>query len=238
MNEPNSLPRRTINFFGNLKLALGSVLLAGLALAVGALVFFAWLTDEMLEGATRNFDESIRSAVHAFAAPALTSVMMAASFLGSTLFLIGFGIVVFIIFFLLKRRRAAIVFALTMLGSTVLLVTLKTVFHRTRPDPFFDTVLPVSYSFPSGHALSSFCFYGALAAIITNRINNRLIQILIWIFAALLVALIGLSRIYLGVHYPSDVLAGYTVALIWVVTVAIGDRLLRAKKGNAETIES
>ena len=218
------------------KLAFG-FLLAALALAVGGLFFFGWLTGEMLQSGTRGFDETVRSFVHQYSSPALTKAMQIASFLGSTLFLTIFGIVIFITFRLLKRHRAATLFAIAMAGSSILLVALKNVFQRARPQPFFETVLPASYSFPSGHSLLSFCFYVALAAIVTARIERRLSQAIIWTCAALLVALIGFSRIYLGVHYPSDVLAGYAAALIWVVAVAASDRLLQRRKSNNKECE-
>lgn len=186
----------------------------------------------MAEGDTRGFDDTIRSFVHQYASPALTDVMRFASFLGSTLFLTIFGVVIFVIFWLLKRRRAATFFVITMAGSTILLVTLKTVFRRARPEPFFETILPASYSFPSGHSLSSFCFYGVLAAIISTRVERRFLKAVIWAGAFLLIALIGLSRIYLGVHYPSDVVAGYAAAFVWVTAVAVADRFLRYRNSK------
>ncbi|HXH69980.1 MAG TPA: phosphatase PAP2 family protein, partial [Pyrinomonadaceae bacterium] len=217
---PNSLE----SIFSRTKLAFGSLLLSTLTVAIGGLIFFGWLTEKMSEGDTRGFDDAVRSFVHQYASPALTILMQIASFLGSTVFLMILGIGIFTVFWLLKRHRAAMLFAITMAGSSILLYTLKTVFRRARPEPFFETLLPASYSFPSGHSLLSFCFYGVLAAIITARIERRLFRVIVWACAALLVALIGLSRIYLGVHYPSDVLAGYTAAFVWVVAVAVTDR--------------
>jgi hypothetical protein len=96
----------------------------------------------------------------------------------------------------------------TILGALVLDLSLKYAFHRPRPVPFFVPA-PYTYSFPSGHSLFSFCFYGVLAGLLTRRIRSRRWRVLIWTLAALLVATIGLSRVYLGVHYPSDVIAGY-----------------------------
>lgn len=218
------------SIFSRAELNLGSLLLAALTAAVGGLIFFGWLADEMSEGDTRGFDETARSFVHEFAAPALTGVMQIFSFLGSTVFLTIFGVGIFIVFWLLKRHRAAAFFAITMAGASILLFALKIAFQRARPEPYFDTLLPASYSFPSGHSLLSFCFYGVLAAIITARVESRLLKVIIWSCAALLVAFVGLSRVYLGVHYPSDVLAGYTAAFVWVVAVAVCDRLLRRRK--------
>lgn len=226
----NTLVRRIIKFFGSIRLALGSLLFAGMLLAIAALFFFSWLAEEMLEGNTHYFDATIRNFIHEFAFPALTSVMQLASFLGSTLFLTIFGISVIIALYLRKHRRGAILFTITTIGASLLLVLLKLAFKRVRPEPFFETVLPASYSFPSGHSLASFCFYGALAVILTDRANKLWQQIIIWISAIIMILLIGISRIYLGVHYPSDVVAGYAVGLIWVITIAIGDKLIQAKK--------
>ncbi|CAN5332721.1 phosphatase PAP2 family protein [soil metagenome] len=226
----NRFLRRFIKFFGSLRLALGLELLIGFIIAIAAVFFFGWLAGEMLGGDTARFDDSIRAFVHTFASPVLTKVMQLASFLGSTLFLVLFGITVFGIFYYFKRRRAAVLFAIATIGATILLVSLKLAFRRVRPEPFFDTILPASFSFPSRHSLASFCFYLALAAIVSNRIKNLGFKILIWIFSAALVLLIGISRIYLGVHYSSDVVAGFVIGFIWVITIAVADRLLRSRK--------
>jgi undecaprenyl-diphosphatase len=235
MDKINRILRRVIRFFGSLRLALGSLLFFGMTAAIAALFFFGWLADEMLEGDMRRFDESIRNFVHGFAFPALTSVMQLASFIGSTLFLTVFGVIIVIALLLRKHRRGAILFAITTIGASSLLVTLKLAFRRSRPEPFFDTILPASYSFPSGHSLASFCFYGALAAILTARIENVWLKTIVWLTATILILLIGTSRIYLGVHYPSDVLAGFIVGLIWVTTIAVGDKLIHARDKKNET---
>ncbi len=236
MSFLNTLLRRLIIFFGSVRLALGSVLFFGMVSAITALFFFGWLADEMLEGDTRRFDEVVRNFVHGLAFPALTSAMQLASFLGSTLFLVIFGVIIVITLYLKKHRHGALIFTITTIGSSVLMLMLKPAFKRPRPQPFFDTILPASYSFPSGHSLASFCFYGALAAILTARIDKLWLQITIWISAAAMVLLIGISRIYLGVHYPSDVVAGFAVGLIWVVTIAIGDKLIHARKKNERSL--
>ncbi len=229
MSFLNTLLRQLIKLFGSLRLALGLELSVGLSLAVGSLFFFGWFADEMAKGDTARYDETVRAFVHSFAAPVLTSVMQAASFVGSTLFLILLGIAIVTALCVKKYRRGGILFAITTVGAGVLLSLLKRAFHRARPEPFFNTILPASDSFPSGHSLGSFCFYFALAAILTNRVEKLWLKIIIWTLAVLLVLLIGISRIYLGVHYPSDVLAGYIVGFIWVVTIAVADQLLKAR---------
>jgi undecaprenyl-diphosphatase len=210
----------TVQFFG-------WRLLTGMLTAIIAVLFFGWLAEDVFENETISFDQSVRGFVHGFAHPALTALMRVITFCGSTVFLIALGICIAVAFHRLRHKRALALFLLTMLGSTVLLVALKTAFHRARPEAFFDFALPDSYSFPSGHSLSSFCFYGILAWLTTARMKNRTAKIAVWTLAALLIYLIGLSRVYLGVHYPSDVLAGYAAGLVWVVTVGLGDFFLR-----------
>jgi membrane-associated phospholipid phosphatase len=205
-------------------------LVAGLVAAIGALLFLAWLANEIPEGELRHFDDGTRAAVHQFASPFLTSSMLGISFLGSTLFLTGLTVVVVLCFALRRWKREAILFGVTMVGAASLDVTLKNVFHRARPVPFFDIVAPKSYSFPSGHALASFCFYGALAAILTTRIKKRKAQVVMWTISAVLVFLIGLSRVYLGVHYTTDVLAGFAAALIWIMTVGFVEQRLASRR--------
>lgn len=215
-------------------------LLLGLGTSIGSLGLFAWLSDEVLEGATRPFDEMTREQVHHLAFPALTTAMISISFLGSTIFLF-FATTVIVILFLLRRwRRDALLFGVTMLGASLLNTTLKLAFHRQRPAPYFDLSPPNSFSFPSGHALASFCFYAGLAAILTTRIESRSVRTLMWFVATACVILIGFSRIYLGVHYTTDVIAGYSAALIWIVMVRFVEVQLsrrRLRKRNAVAVE-
>jgi undecaprenyl-diphosphatase len=208
-------------------------LMLGLGAAIGALVLFAWLTDEVLEGETRHFDDVTRAAVHQFASPALTSLMRGISFLGSTLFLTLATIVVVLWFLYRKWRREAKLFAITMIGASLLNTTLKVAFKRPRPVPFFNLLAPESYSFPSGHSLASCCFFGALAALLTARLEDSKLRAAIWVVSTLLFLLIGLSRIYLGVHYTTDVIAGFVAALIWIMVVRFVEMQLARRRNKA-----
>lgn len=194
-------------------------LLLGLAAAIGALVFFGWLADEVLEGETRQFDEATRAAVHQLASPVLTTIMRGFSFVGSTLALTIASIAVVIRLVMRKLSMEAKLFALTMLGGALLNMTLKLAFKRSRPVPFFNLSTPETYSFPSGHSLMSACFFGAFAALVTARIKNKRVRTTIWIVCTAMFLLIGLSRIYLGVHHTTDVIAGFTAALIWILII-------------------
>ncbi len=205
-------------------------LLLGLAAAIGALIFFGWLADEVLEGETRHFDEVTRAAVHQLASPVLTTIMRGLSFVGSTLALTIASIAVVVRLLMRKLGHEAKLFALTMLGGALLNMTLKLAFKRTRPVPFFNLSPPETYSFPSGHSLMSACFFGALAALLTARIKSRRVRVIIWIVATAMFLLIGLSRIYLGVHYTTDVIAGFTAALIWVLMIRFVELQLKRRR--------
>jgi membrane-associated phospholipid phosphatase len=213
-------------------------LVLGILASVGTLVFFAWLTDEVLDGETRQFDDATRIAVHQFASPVLTKTMRGISFIGSTLFLATATVLMFVWFMKRKWRREAWLFAITMLGAAILNTTLKLTFRRPRPVPFFDLLAPESFSFPSGHSLASFCFFGALATILTARIRNRRINFFTWTIAAIMVFLIGLSRIYLGVHYTTDVIAGFAAAFIWIAVIRFVEMQLARRRRKRQQGES
>jgi undecaprenyl-diphosphatase len=209
------------------------LLLGALLIAVTALFSFGWLAEEMLEGDTQKFDIFVRTAVHRHAAPGLTRMMLEFSFLGSVATVGVLCVVLLGVFFYFRRLRMAVLLGITMLGTAVLDVVLKLAFHRPRPVTFFGPT-PSSYSFPSGHAFASLCFYGALAAILSARARGRVAKLCIWAAAALLVGMIGFSRVYLGVHYPSDVIAGYCAGAVWVGAVGVVDRLLLDRRKEAQ----
>ena len=218
--------------------ALGLFLLTSLGIAVGALILFGWLAEQVLRGDTTQFDATIRTAVHNHATPLLTSIMHGFSFLGSVGWVASVCALVIAACIYFKRGRMAAFLAIAMVGASTLDSVLKLAFHRLRPVAYYG-VSPRSYSFPSGHALGSLCFYGILAAVLSDRMTSRRQKFFIWLIAALLVASIGFSRIYLGVHYPSDVIAGYLAGAVWVTAVTIVDEILldrREKKINLTKI--
>lgn len=205
-------------------------LLLGLGTAIAALIFFGWLTDEVLEGDSRHFDEVTRAAIHQLASPLLTAIMRGFSFVGSTISMTVGTIFVVIGFAMRRWGREAKLFVVTMVGAALLNMTLKLTFKRARPEPFFNLTLPETYSFPSGHSLMSACFFGALAAILTARIKSRRVRVAIWIVSTLMFLIIGFSRIYLGVHHTTDVIAGFCGALIWILVVRFVEMQLARRK--------
>jgi undecaprenyl-diphosphatase len=194
--------------------------MARLALVtVLALILFVWLAREVTRGDAMRLDTPIREAVHARSSPPLTAMMRGVSLIGSEVVLVPLGVILVWRLVAAKRRRAAVVFGVAALGAEALDQIMKLLFDRPRPEPFFGLASPITHSFPSGHAMVSCCFFGVLAVILTAREPSRARRISIFAAAAILVALMGFSRVYLGFHYPTDVLAGYAAAVVWLAVV-------------------
>jgi undecaprenyl-diphosphatase len=210
---------------------IGATLAVGLVASALALALFVWLGLLIRSGHPTPFDLAGRAAVRALEHPTLSAIMWGASVYGAPVRLSPVGLLAVAVFLYRGWRRGALLVLVTLVGAWVLDTGLKLLFARARPRPFFDFYpAPESYSFPSGHALFSVCFFGGLAVLLTHRVNGRALQAAVWVVAVALILLIGGSRVYLGVHYPTDVVGGYAVGIAWVSAVALGDRLAEHRR--------
>ena len=209
---------------------LTETLIAGLIATALALLVLSWLGRDIVAGVTPEVDDALRRTIHSHASPRLTPVMIAASHYGGPSWLVPLGLCLALAFLIHGWQRGALLVVVTLGGAGLLNALLKQGFARTRPAPFFDYPLPGSASFPSGHAFFAASFLGGLAVLVTSRIRSLALKIGLWLLVLALILLIGFSRVYLGVHYPSDVLAGYAVAVVWVTAVALGDRIASRRK--------
>jgi membrane-associated phospholipid phosphatase len=167
-----------------------------------------------------HVDGQLAAALHTHATPAATTGFEVVTQLGSTAVLFAVAAVAAAYLARLGRRVDAALLLLTFAGAEALTWSLKAVFQRERPS-FDDPVATASsFSFPSGHALVSFAVYGALAYVLLESLRSQRARAACVAGAAVLVTTIGFSRLYLGVHYLSDVLAGYAVALAWLLVIA------------------
>jgi membrane-associated phospholipid phosphatase len=175
---------------------------------------FAFLAQAYAAGSpVVRLDAWVANALHANVVPSATTALSAVTTLGSTLVLAL--VVAAAAAFLLRRSRirdAALVLV-AFVGAQVVTWALKAIFERPRPS-FADPVATAGwFSFPSGHALSSIAVYGALAYLLSRSLHSRGARTAVTVGTVLLVATIGFSRLYLGVHYLTDVLAGYSAGL-------------------------
>jgi undecaprenyl-diphosphatase len=196
-----------------------------LVLAAIAAALFCGIAVAMETNRLEDFDEALRMELHTLSTPLLTLLAEKVTWLGTLGVLALFGVIAVAVLVHARRRDGAVFLTVTMVGALALENGLKFSFQRVRPPPFFGSE-PVTYSFPSGHALFSLCFYGALAIAASRSMHSAAMKTGIWIATVLLVLAIGGTRIYLGVHYPSDVLGGYLVAIAWIAIVLSADRRL------------
>jgi undecaprenyl-diphosphatase len=215
-----------------LALLVGGLILLALVLA------FARLADVVSEGHTQAFDERIVRAMRHENDPAkpvgpswMPGVALDVTALGSGVVL---GLVVLAVggYLLLQGMYRTTLFVLAAsMGGWLLNVALKELFQRARPQivPHLREVLPLS--FPSGHAMTSAAVYLTLGALLMRISKNRLTKIYCMAVAMLATFLIGVSRIYLGVHYPTDVIAGWLVGLSWALFCWIVERAIERRAG-------
>ncbi|KXG45047.1 phospholipid phosphatase [Tepidibacillus decaturensis] len=145
----------------------------------------------------------------------LTEVMKFFTWIGSTKIVIAIIIITSIILYvLLKHRIELVFFVIVMIGSTALNNLLKVIFHRERPT-IHRIIEETGYSFPSGHSMAAFTLYAMISFLLWKHLRSRFGRGLMILFATVMILLIGISRIYLGVHFPSDVLGGYLASGVW-----------------------
>jgi undecaprenyl-diphosphatase len=203
-----------------LTLAAAAWLAAGLALSAFVIWAFAELADGVVEGESRRFDRAVLVWIHAYSPEWLETPMRLVTALGYYQVVLPLLAGVVLVFYLIGWRLSATLLLVSTVGGFLLTSVLKGVFERARPE-LFDTGYTASfYSFPSGHATVAVGFYGTLTLILAYRLSG-FARWAVVVCGVLLVFLIGFSRLYLGVHYPTDVLAGFLAAPLWVICVGV-----------------
>lgn len=191
-------------------------LVLGLALSSVCLWLFAVLAKQVLANAPITaIDHELANALHARATPFGTTVYrLVTAFGGSWIIVIA---IVVGLFFLVRRRWSyLVVWMIALVGGGLLSLQMKTIFARPRPVFTNPLLIEESFSFPSAHAMTSLITYGIIAYFLWHEVHNRIVRILIVFAAALLIILVGISRMTLGVHYLSDVLGGFMAGGIWL----------------------
>ena len=202
---------------------IGAVL-AFLVLALAADLFLS-VAGEVAEGETDAIDLRVLLALRVPGMPSrpigppwLETAARDVTSLGSIVVLTLIVLIVAGLFYSLRRRREALTLLITSGGGLGLTNLLKDLFGRSRPDPIYRAVEATTSSFPSGHAMLSAVVFLTLAAICMGYVSRHLVRIYIMSVAVTLTLVIGISRIYLGVHWLTDVLAGWSIGAAWATT--------------------
>ena len=192
--------------------------------SVIALIFFAGgtkifieLTESLKTKLLTKYDQAIIETVTSWRTPALTKYFILVTDIGDTIgYLIVFSVCTLLFYFLFKNWKYVAQIAIVMVLALSSNLLLKKYINRARPDAKY-LVEVETLSYPSGHAMMAMAFYGFLIYLIYHFNMNRFLKIGLIALLVFLISSIGLSRIYLGVHFPSDVAGGFLAGLIWVV---------------------
>ncbi|CAN5357756.1 hypothetical protein BH09BAC2_BH09BAC2_21690 [soil metagenome] len=183
-----------------------------------ALTAFLFLAENISKNRKFQFDQNAFAFLKNLVSDFNTDVMEFFSFIGSHTFLIPANLLLILYFlFVRKHRWYSITVPVVSISSLLLMLFLKYFFHRDRPmEPLMNVAR--GYSFPSGHALMSVTFYGLLIFLVWQKKHTgRFWKMLLTILFIFLILMIGTSRIYLKVHYASDILAGYSMGFVWLL---------------------
>jgi undecaprenyl-diphosphatase len=232
MTEPS--PRRFERPLRFLQARLSPEGYLGLHLTIGLLVivatgwWFADIAEDMSRNAaTRALDFSITSWFLVHATPLRTAISRVVTFFGSVGFVTFASVLTGVVLAVRRSFYRLLALVLAVGGGALLNIALKHLFHRQRPVLENPLVTLSSYGFPSGHTMGATIFYGMLALIVTYSMRSWSCRVLTGWLAALVIALIGASRIYLGAHYFTDVIGAVAVGLAWLAFCWTGVETLR-----------
>ncbi|WP_035346912.1 phosphatase PAP2 family protein [Halalkalibacter hemicellulosilyticus] len=180
------------------------------------LVGFVLLTYCVVQGITASFDKRIMSSIRSAEHPIVTKGMVGLSFIGNTWPVVIISLLLLLVIYKLYRKRdEVILFMVVSLGSIGLNLLLKYIFKRERPsiDPL---IIETGYSYPSGHSMAALTLYGAITFLIWRHIPTSIGRACLVVVSTVMIIAMGASRVYLGVHYPSDVVGAYLVSGTWL----------------------
>ncbi|KJJ38249.1 phosphatase PAP2 family protein [Aequorivita vladivostokensis] len=201
----------------NSKLPYIITVIVALIIVIGGINLFIELTDELKDELLPQYDQAITDYVISFRTAALTKYFIFITNIGDLYgYLIVLAISSFISYFFFKRWRGVVQTIFVLVVASLSNVILKRFIDRARPG-IEHLVSVETLSYPSGHAMSAMAFYGFVIYLFSRFKINIFLKTLIIILLVFIILNIGISRIYLGVHYPSDIAGGYIAGFIWVV---------------------
>ncbi|MGG3306448.1 phosphatase PAP2 family protein [Paenibacillus lautus] len=199
-----------------------------------SLIGFITLAALVKRQGLETFDMAIITTVQAWEQPLITDIAIGLSFIGSIGPVIMLCLIVIaVLYWVLGHRVEILLLIVVVFGSSILNVLLKWVFQRARPD-IHRLIEITGYSYPSGHSMAAFSFYSVLAYLLWRHIDSRAGRGTLLSISVVMILGIGLSRVYLGVHYPSDILGGYLAACAWLGFLVRSYEKRMGKRANPE----
>lgn len=216
------------NIHGRIAFLITTVGTVGLVSCLIIIYVVAKISDEVLDQEAFTFDKTILLWIHSFANPTLDGIMHFITRLNDPSTVIVIASVTLGILLWRRYYSEAQIFIIDCLGGVVLSYGLKSVFGKVRPDLWQSAIEDLSYSYPSGHALGSTVLYGFIAYLIATRYPQ--FSLLIYGVVICLIGAIGFSRLYLGVHWPTDIIGGYGIGFLWLTFCITMLKLQRIKR--------
>lgn len=208
--------------------ALGAYLIAGLAAILVSIVIFGTTASLVSRGRTQQLDERILLWLDAHATPWLDGAALEVTALAGVAVVWLVLMLATVFLWRTQHRYSALLLWVSYVGASLINFTLKAMYDRPRPALFeWRTPMAGHSSFPSGHSTTAVAVFASLAYLIVRLEPTRSMRRMTLAIAAIVITLIGASRLYLGVHYPSDVIAGFMVGLAWATFCALGIEAVR-----------
>ncbi|MGH7483268.1 MAG: phosphatase PAP2 family protein [Longimicrobiales bacterium] len=217
------IARHVQGFYGAVVASVSIGLVIGVVAAGG----FALFGAIVLEGVTQGADERILRWMAAHQTELLDHVALEVTSLGNTLVVATMVIVVSVFLWLSDHRISCYLLVIAVVGASLINNVLKVLYDRPRPSIIDWGTEVMTYSFPSGHAMTAAVAYGSVAYLVGRLEPTPALRRATWVFAVLVIVLVGLSRVYLGVHYPSDVVGGFVAGTAWIALLAFTFRALK-----------
>lgn len=190
---------------------------------ISLLILFIINTILVISNKVTIIDKSIHDYIIKFSSEITTSTMKIFTFFGSTIFIVILSIILFIIFIILKQKDKAFKMASVIIISTIINNIIKIIIRRPRPE--YITVVENTFSYPSGHTMASTTLYGILLYLLLKSNLKKSYKIGFGIILGILPLLVGISRIYLGAHFFTDVLGGYLLSGLILTTLYYIDEI-------------
>ena len=194
-----------------------SLWLGGAALA---LVVFVRITRELIEGDAGRIDSAILHAVAKHRSPWLTAAAVDVTALGSITLVVLFSAFALLVLIVLRDRMGALQLLAASVGSGILTVVAKNIIERTRPTEVQHLIVVSGFSYPSGHSVSTAALYLTLAIIACGYMQYSRARSVIFVAVSAVPIIVGASRVYLGVHYATDVVSGLSLGAAWALILA------------------